>query len=130
MDKADAPLAGRRILVLEDEFLLALDITASLEEWGAEVVGPTYNVDSALALANSEKLDGAMLDVNINGVSSLGVATALQARGIPILCATGYGAAPSGWPAGPVIDKPYEAAQVRDAFLELFGETPTLDAGS
>jgi CheY-like chemotaxis protein len=130
MDRTKSPLAGKRILVVEDEFLLALDISESLEEWGAQVVGPAYDVDSALALAKSERLDGAMLDVNINGVSSLCVAAALQARGIPILCATGYGAAPPGWPDGPVVDKPYNAAQVGNTLLELFGEAPTLESGT
>jgi hypothetical protein len=127
MASKSTPLAGKRILVLEDEFLLALDAAASLEACGAQVVGPIYNVEGALALASRERLDGAMLDVNINGGNSLPVAKALQHRGIPMLFATGYGATPPGWPMGPVIDKPYSAAQVQDAFVRLLSLPPTLD---
>ena len=61
-------LAGRRILVVEDEFLLALDMETHLEAAGAEVVGPVPSLgDAALLLAIAPRLDGAVLDVNLGG---------------------------------------------------------------
>jgi CheY-like chemotaxis protein len=115
-----AALAGKRILVLEDEMLLALDAAASLEAFGALVVGPAHDVERALALVAAEPLDAAMLDVNIRGGDSLAVATALARLGVPILFATGYGATPQGWPKGAIIDKPYTARQMEGAFTNLF----------
>jgi len=117
---ARTTLEGKRILVLEDEMLLALDAAASLEAFGALVVGPAHDVDKALALIAAEPLDAAMLDVNIRGGDSLAVATALAQRGVPILFATGYGATPKGWPQGAIIDKPYSARQMEGAFAGLF----------
>ncbi len=127
----NSPLSGKRILVLEDEFILALDAAASLEGCGAIVVGPAYSVDKALALVEAERLDAAMLDVNIKGGTSLAVAVALQERGVPILFATGYGSCPHGWPQGSVVDKPYSASQIGDALGLALGaaRTPEAPAG-
>lgn len=122
MSSYGASLAGKRILLLEDDFILALDAVASLEECGAVVVGPAYSVEKALALIEVESLDAAMLDVNIKGGTSLSVAMALQKRGVPILFATGYGSQPEGWPDGPVVDKPYSARQIGDALAVAMGQ--------
>lgn len=119
MARLDTALAGKRILVVEDEFLLALDAAASLEACGAEVVGPAHSIERALALAAAETLDAAMLDVNIKGANSLAIALALERRGVPIVYATGYGAKPQDWPAGPVIDKPYSAEQIGGALAAI-----------
>ena len=61
-------LTGKRILVVEDEFLVALEAENMLVEAGAHVVGPAYQVDAALDLVEAETIDGALLDVNLGGV--------------------------------------------------------------
>lgn len=82
---------GRRLLVVEDDYLIAMDAVYSLEESGAEVVGPASNVDQALKLIEATPhLDGALLDVNLNGENVFPVADALLAKGIPFAFATGY----------------------------------------
>jgi len=101
-------LTGKRILVVEDEALIAVMVEDMLIEMGGEVVGPAGAVDDALELARTEVLDAAVLDVNVRGQRIDPVAEALMARGVPLLFATGYGEVKlaSGAPAT-VIDKPY-----------------------
>jgi two-component SAPR family response regulator len=101
-------LKGKRILVVEDEALIAVMVEDMLVEMGGEVVGPAATIDDALALAQREILDVAVLDVNVRGRRIDPVAEALMARGVPVLFATGYGEVrlASGAPVT-VIDKPY-----------------------
>ena len=84
-------LAGRRILVVEDEFLLALDLEVHLKATGAEVVGPVPSIsDAALLLAIARRLDGAVLDVNLGGEMVYPLADVLLGAGVPIAFVTGY----------------------------------------
>ena len=84
-------LADRRILVVEDEFLLALDMEVHLEAAGAEVVGPVPSLtDAALLLAIAPRLDGAVLDVNLGGEMVYPLADALMGAGVPVAFVTGY----------------------------------------
>ena len=88
---ADRTLAGCRILIVEDEFLLADDLSEELATAGAIVLGPTPDVAEALALIGDEnRLDGAVLDVNLGGEPSYPVADELTRRGIPFVFTTGY----------------------------------------
>ncbi len=109
-------LAGKRVLVLEDEFLLAMEATETLEELGAVVVGPAHHVDAALALIAQEGIDAALLDVNINGKSSTPVAEMLAARGVPYVFATGYGAGADVPKGARIVDKPYTRDDIAVAF--------------
>jgi two-component SAPR family response regulator len=103
-----ASLKGTRILVVEDEALIAVMVEDMLTEMGSEVVGPVGTIESALELALKEELDAAVLDVNVRGERIDPVAEVLLARGVPVLFATGYGEVrlQSG-AAATVIDKPY-----------------------
>lgn len=86
-------LNGRRILVVEDEFLLADELQHELEDAGAEVIGPAATVASALnMLQATDGLDGALLDMNLGmaGEKVYPVADALAARGVPFVFVTGY----------------------------------------
>ena len=87
-------LTGRRILVVEDEYLVALVLVELLEEAGAEVVGPVGWLEEAIALIEDggEQLDAAILDVNLHGRKSYPIADALIARSVGFVFATGYGA--------------------------------------
>ena len=89
-----ASLHGRRILVVEDEYLLAGDLRQTLESLGIEVVGPVATVAQALELLESEEApDGAMLDVNLQGDAVFPVLDLLRERAVPFVLTTGY----DGW---------------------------------
>jgi CheY-like chemotaxis protein len=84
-------LAGCRILVVEDEILIAVMIEETLRSLGCIVVGPVAKLEAALRLACNEALDGAILDVTIRGGQVYPVTEHLLARGIPFVLASGYG---------------------------------------
>ena len=81
---------GGRILVVEDYFLVAEMLAEHLVRLGCEPVGPTAHVQPALDLANREHLDGALLDIDLDGESGIPVAEALRQRGIPIIFLSGH----------------------------------------
>lgn len=86
-----APLAGLRVLVAEDDYFIAEEICTTLREHGAAVVGPAPNVERGLQLINSNEIDCAVLDVNLQGDFAFGIAQELRRRGKPTIFATGYG---------------------------------------
>lgn len=89
---AGLPLAGRKVLVVEDEYLIADDLTAMLSEAGAEVIGPAASLPHAMRLTEHQQgLDAAVLDINLRGVEVFPLATQLRSAGIPIIFLTGYG---------------------------------------
>jgi len=84
-------LAGRKVLLVEDEYFIAEDMAYQLKAGGAEVVGPVASVDAAIGLIEQTKrIDGAVVDINLQGVMSWPVADALLRRGVPFVFATGY----------------------------------------
>ena len=105
-------LDGFRILVAEDEPLVAMLLEDCLLDAGATILGPVATVREALALAATERPDAAVLDLNLSGETCLAIADALAAAGVPFLVATGYGGdAPLPRHAGvQVLQKPYEPA--------------------
>ena len=114
-------LAGRRVLLVEDEYFIADELQRMFEESGAEVLGPVASVQGALDLiASTPKIDGAVLDMNLREVMVFPVADALQARGVPFVFATGYEkiAIPARYAGVGYCEKPFEATQVAHA---LFG---------
>ena len=80
-----------RILIVEDEMLVAMNIEDMLLELGHEVAGLASRLTPALALAGEAEIDAAVLDVNLAGEQSFPVADLLDRRGVPFLFATGYG---------------------------------------
>jgi CheY-like chemotaxis protein len=88
---ANICLSGWRVLLVEDEFLIAEDLASVLSAAGATVVGPAYTVAGALSLIESgDALDGAVLDVNLKSEAVFPVADALLSRSIPFVFTTGY----------------------------------------
>jgi len=83
-------LSGRRVLLVEDEAIIALDLAALLTDLGAVVVGPAHSVVDALKLLNEGKIDCAVLDINLNGEPVYPVARALETRRIPFVFVTAY----------------------------------------
>jgi CheY-like chemotaxis protein len=123
-----ASLSGRRILVVEDEALIAGQIESLLVGQGCLVSGPVRGLDNALALVRSEPLDAAVLDVDLSGSRSEAVANALRERAIPFIVLTGY--ADSGlsvaFRGAPVVAKPFdEEALVSLLALEISERSAT-----
>jgi CheY-like chemotaxis protein len=103
-------LRGRRFLVVEDEYLIAVSLALALEGDGVEVVGPVGSVRDALVLVEAEgsRLDGAVLDINLHDERVYPVADALAARGVPFVFLTGYDAqvVPDAYAGVPRCEKP------------------------
>jgi len=87
---SDTEMGGRRILVVEDELLIAMAIEETIQASGGEIVGPVATLERALTLAREETFDAAILDVTIRGGKVYPVAEVLLARGIPFVIASGY----------------------------------------
>jgi CheY-like chemotaxis protein len=83
-------LQGRRLLIVEDEYLIAADLAGTLVNGGAEVIGPVGSVADALALISADAPDGAILDINLGEERAYSIADELRERGVPFVFATGY----------------------------------------
>jgi two-component SAPR family response regulator len=91
MNEMLAPLKGRRLLVVEDDYFIVEDLLRELEQAGTEVIGPVPNLGQAMKLLGSTKhLDGAILDINLQGEMAFPLADALMSRDIPFVFLTGY----------------------------------------
>ena len=114
---------GRRILVVEDEPIVAISLQDMLEELGYSVVGPAFGLAAGLALAETERVDAAILDVNMGDGESYPIAALLRARGVPYVFATGYGreGIEPGHDHAPLLQKPYHESQVAAALEALLG---------
>lgn len=104
-------LAGKRVLVAEDDYFIAKSLAGDLREAGADVLGPVASVAEALALVATEAFDAAVLDVNLRGEMAYPLVDAVMGRGIPVVFATGYSgdALPMRYAAVPRCDKPIKA---------------------
>ena len=113
---------GSRILVVEDEALIAFDIADALEGFGCEVIGPVSTLERAFKVARSGELDGAILDVTVRGGKTYPVAEELLSRGIPFLFASGHDdwALPTAMRAHPRLTKPFTRAEL-EAQLRFLG---------
>ncbi len=94
MKPGPSPLRGRRVLVVEDDYLIASDMVDLLHRAGAATAGPVGRVQEALALLRAEPgtLDLAVLDMDLHGEPSHAVADALAALGVPFVLTTGFSA--------------------------------------
>lgn len=121
MSSSDTPElpAGLRVMVLEDEAVIAMLLGDMLEDLGCEVVGPAGNAQEALSLLAGEAApDMALLDVQLSrGESSYGVAAALEKRRVPFVFVTGHGAAGLApeYRDRPTLTKPFHRAALVDA---------------
>lgn len=118
---ADGTLGGRRILLVEDEMLVAMLIEDMLSDLGCVVVGPISEVEEARAAVADKTLDAAILDLNLNGSPTFPVAEACRARGLPFLFATGYGAdgVPEPFRGVSVLQKPFQDSDLARALTGL-----------
>ena len=112
-----------RILVVEDEMLVAMNIEDMLLAMGHEVAGIASRLAPALQLAREGAFDLAMLDVNLAGETSFPVADILRERGIPYLFATGYGAdgIEEAYRGAPVLQKPFRSRDLAGVLADAAG---------
>lgn len=116
-------LAGLRILVVEDEYMVAELLCMILENFGCSVVGPYATVTEAVVAVSVNELDGALVDVNLDGEDSGPVATALNAASVPFVVATGYGALPildKLLGQAPRIHKPFRGSELEETLTAAF----------
>ena len=117
-------MAGPRIMIVEDEALVAMMVEDLLTDFGCRITGSFGAVDDALAwlTERAAPLDGAILDVNVGGTMVFPVAERLRATGVPFVFATGYGALPrAGFEDVTVLSKPINPGHLRDA-VDGFGK--------
>jgi DNA-binding NtrC family response regulator len=113
-------LDGRTILILEDELIIAFALEDLLTGMGAEVVLASTLEEAAARLADTQ-ISLAVLDVNVHGLKSYGIAEALTVRGVPLIFATGYGIAehPPQFAAFTTLTKPYNRYQLTEAIAAM-----------
>ncbi|WP_196259456.1 response regulator [Pelagibacterium limicola] len=115
-------LAGRRVLLVEDEFLIALEITDALTQAGADISGPHMTLDDAKRAAGDMVADLAILDIDLKGEEVFPVADILRRRGIPFLFCTGRpdrDTLRTEFPEVPVCVKPCRPSELIDALSRL-----------
>lgn len=113
-------LAGSRVLVAEDDPLLAAELQDVLEAQGAEIVGPVPTVGAAMAALSAAQPDAAVLDVNLRSATVAPVAEALRRAAVPVVLVTAYGRDLLDDPAlrqNPVLQKPVRAGELVRALL-------------
>jgi DNA-binding response OmpR family regulator len=121
-------LTGRRILVVEDEFIIAMELQSILEEAGAQVVGPCHTLAEALAAAEHEDISAATLDLRLGLESAIPAARALGNRHIPFIYYSVQSSVDSSvtdWPKAPMIPKPAPATVLVNAIAQLLQGSPT-----
>jgi DNA-binding response OmpR family regulator len=116
-----AALEGIRVLVVEDEYLVAVLIEEMLESAGCVVTGPIPRVPDALDAVDRDTYDAAVLDINLNGERIDPVAAALTRRNVPFVFVTGYGAAglPGDYAECPRLCKPFRMADLLGSVSSL-----------
>lgn len=127
MVEATSSLKGKRVLLVEDEALVAMLVEDMLADEGCSVVATAPRLDEAMTHAENLALeiDVAILDLNLAGENTYGVASALAKRNIPFAFATGYGAGglPIEWRDRPTLQKPFTAGDVTAVLNKALGQS-------
>jgi len=115
-----------KVLIVEDEAIVALHLEDTLTDLGYDVVATAGRVDSATRLASTLPLDLAIVDLNLNGERTDPVADVLAARGVAIVFATGYGAAAldKRWAGVPTLQKPFQSIELERAIARAVQTRP------
>jgi DNA-binding response OmpR family regulator len=121
VERDSHPIAGKRILLLEDNFIIALDVRYMLEDHGA-LVDVATNVPDAFAMLSDHRPDIAILDVNVGGGKSFAIAERLLELEVPFLFATGYderATTPAVLAAAPIVKKPFNESRLLGALARF-----------
>lgn len=121
MTHAPRNLQGLRVMLAEDEVIVAIELESALHDAGCEVIGPAFTLPEAISIAASAAIDIAVLDVNLNNEMTFGLATDLVQRGIAVVLATGYDdiSLPPEVRSLPRVVKPFTGQQLRRALLAV-----------
>ena len=117
-------LKGLRVLIAEDNLFAAMELERVLVDLGYEPVGPVAQLDQALRLAQQERLDGALLDVDLRGERVFAVAEELERRRIPVIFASGYDTDdmfPAPFTQHPRLRKPFSESDIRRVLEATIG---------
>jgi CheY-like chemotaxis protein len=117
---------GVRVLIVEDEAIIAMTAEDMLEELGCVTAAVAATLAEAEAAVSRGGFDVALLDINLNGVDSLPVAARLEAAGLPFIFTTGYGASgrDSRYERVPLVTKPYQPKDLADAIARALAARP------
>ncbi len=113
-------LSNRKVLVVEDEMMIAMLIEDMLDEFGCRLVGPATSVPRALELIGNQSIEVAILDLNLDGKDTYAIADALQRNNVPFIFATGYGSAGlrQEYENRPVLQKPFQQKDLETALAD------------
>jgi two-component SAPR family response regulator len=124
-----ALLDGIRVLVVEDEFFIALELETIIRNLGGTVAGPVAHLDAARTLIRQKKINCAILDVKLDGNTSLPLADDLIASGLPVILVSGYDSAqlPNRFADTPKLGKPVSVDELARVLKGIFqqGSSPT-----
>ena len=123
-DRRTGPgLEGRRVLIAEDEAMVALDLERALQGAGCVVVGPVARLERALRRASGAAIDAALLDVNLADGPVFPVADVLAGRGVPFVFLTGYDGSvlPERFRQRPLCQKPYSSRRLLEVLGAVLG---------
>jgi CheY-like chemotaxis protein len=117
----NSPFSGRRVLLVEDEMFVVWLFEDMFADLGCTVVGPASSVNQALSMIDTEAIDAAVLDINLNGQMSYPVADALAVRGVPFVFSTGYDKDTllDRYRTFPVLQKPIQQSELSDTLAKL-----------
>ena len=130
MPEGGPAVPGRRVLVVEDEGLVAMHLEDMLTDLGHQVVASVNRVEPAIRMIAEAGIDLAILDVNLSGERTDRLAEILRDRGIPFVFATGYGSAGLGpeWRDVPVVQKPFRARDLEAVLREELSRNRSANA--
>jgi DNA-binding response OmpR family regulator len=121
----DSLLMGARILLVEDEWMISAFLVEYLHEVGCEVIGPAARIATAIDLASLEKIDCALLDLNVAGELVYPVAQILTDRSIPFAFTTGYGKAviSENFRDRPTLQKPFNEPKLSEILSDMLSRS-------
>ena len=127
-----APLAGLRVLVVEDDYFIADEICTTLRDGGAEVLGPSPDLEHGLEVVRKERLDCAVLDINLHGDLAFSLASELRKRGTPSIFATGYDQSvlPGAFSDSVRLEKPIDLHELLRAVRSVCTHTQARNTGT
>lgn len=130
-DKRTPALLGRRVLIVEDRFFVADDLSRIMTRHGAEVAGVAADVDEATSLAAAEALDIAVLDVDLRGRDVFEVVAVLEGRRVPFVFVTGYSGSqlPEKYRGSPLVSKPFSEPELIAKITDVVGTRRSGAAG-
>lgn len=117
----DRQFEARRVFIVEDEPLLAMQLADMLTELGHRVIATATRIQKALSIAECGEFNLAVLDINLAGSNTFQVAAILQKRGIPFLFTSGYGAEGliEGYRAGQLLTKPFGVSELKRMIAQI-----------